>query len=378
MYNVSNQCFYSLQQLTPGSRWLSAQFRSTDPITANLKERVEEQYHCKIGVVEVKGHHKIVVNALTQGEADKAATYLEEEVITTTTIHLTGLEMKYLLVKHNAKIQQLKDSCQSFRHPGLYKVPALELKKSVSIRATGRGRELQKTVATVQELTQEFTDERFEVTCPWPRRLWQKWLVKLEKDQEKKDLLFEYTAPSFQRAKGNETTSTIDTVTIPFIIFGPDQEGVQELKRSIEREFTLPPESCKMPLSPDGVKKVKDGLRNHQLKIGQYLVDVKVEVRGMVILSSPKSAADDLQDAKDEIERFLGQVSSVSEVMQDPNPVINQILTPSSHLSFFRQAQSIAEKYKVFLQSRKKQGIPYLFLRGGKTDVASVKEERMR
>ena len=281
---------------------------------------------------------KVAINALTEEEAMAA----REEINKLTSpasdrdkyIRISGLAMKFLLVKHEVVLKQLKESCREFQYPHFLRKKAFDIVDQVSIKVVGSPQDKQGAENTIMFLLGSFTESRFDVQC-----------INASFQLERLD--------SLGRAYEEEKNLLIEsqhnpTGTVSFVIYGPDKQGVEELKRALEQ-------ACGAPSA------------------GSFSLDSRLQqasvIQSKVVHSQPRQSpvvSESCSQPK--------PLPVVSEICSS-NPVVNLIFSPSCNLDFYKKAQFLAQKEHVSLEWKKVWSSPCLSLRGANEDVASVKHK---
>ena len=107
--------FPLIQEISPVSKWFTTISKSKNALTS-AQDAIESKYRCSLNIrPEEKGQLKVAINALTEEEALAAKEGLYKLTMSDRDkyIRMSGLAMKFLLVKH----EELKQSCQEFHYP---------------------------------------------------------------------------------------------------------------------------------------------------------------------------------------------------------------------------------------------------------------------
>ena len=158
--------FPLIQEISPVSKWFTTISKSKNALTS-AQDAIESKYRCSLNIrPEEKGQLKVAINALTEEEALAAKEGLYKLTMSDRDkyIRMSGLAMKFLLVKHEEVLKQLKQSCQEFHYPPfLRKRKASEIVDPVSIKVVGNAHDKQGADDTIKFLLGSFSECRFDV-----------------------------------------------------------------------------------------------------------------------------------------------------------------------------------------------------------------------
>ncbi len=336
---------------------------------------IEDQHRCCIDLMK-SGTAKITIHGLTQEDRDKTRAaiqdYIDENYIITNTLPstpITGLQMKYILIKHEEELKELGRPLRSFNYPfQLSKIPAFDIRENqeASFKVVGISKTIRYLEDAIDIFIDGFTVERFAISLPNFRRYpWRKrWEAIKQEARDSQSSIIEYKLPSYE-----ETNSPVQ-----FTIYGNQAENVARLKERIESEAMAGGADGKLKLSSEQVKQLLIAIKNKQINFDDYMVEVRcVEKDEIVFINSLAVTADTVEVVKMEIKGFIECTSDTTEEIQFSDIPVFMVFI-SKKLSYYRESNSIAQKLNVSLRTFRRGTNAGVCLKGSKVSVDTVRE----
>ena len=322
------------------------------------------------------GSAKVAIHGLTQEERDKTKAALQDYIDENYRIEkelpsppITGLQMKYILLKHGEELKELGHSLRSYHYPfELAEIPAFGISPDhpVFFKVFGISKAVQYFEDAIDVFMDGFTVEKFCISLqnthrfPWRKR----WEALKQEARDSHTSLIEFKLPSYEEKDK----------PVLFAIYGNQAENVAQLKETIESEAKAGVAEGKLKLSSERVKQLQTALKDKQLSFDDYMVKVTcVEKDQIVFINSLKVTEDIVEVVKMEITGYLECTSNSSEEIIFPDIYVFVVFI-SKENPFFRESNSIARKLNVSLRTFRKGSMAGVCLKGSKVSVDTVKD----
>ena len=340
-----------------------------------VKQRQEESEQMyRVQIVIPRQSQTVLVFGLTENDARQCVSELKDHIASTVVIKkhipLRRLELKYLKTKKGGQFRSLKEKCNFFKVFD----KKTEEKETVLIQVEGTGQQIQAVEQEITEMVGDtFVVKSFSVACKkalcgmWHKR-WKD--IKNEKEQNY-DVIVEFTKVDAVEGSGQHDEKL---VTYEFQVFGCDKKCAAEVEKSILNQNNGHHTQKKtFSLDSEAIKALFKGIREKNLLVHEkYTVNMFINERNQVVLTTPVECTDDLEAAEQEILRYVSNCVMTEKEIIIQDPAIGLILhSKSKVINHLPAVHSIAKRFGVYVKylNRPQYG---LLLRGTTESIAQV------
>ena len=338
------------------------------PILGDL----EKQQRCRVDFMK-PDTPRVAVHGLTHKERCEVRSAIKEYIDKTYTIvkelpnpPISALQMKYILLKHDEELKELKKDVQCLLPYDLLKKPAFQIPPDLNTNFKVIG--TAKAIAPIQDALESFTTnfyvEKFDIPVKNVHRFpWRKRWTTLKQDSH--TVVLEFKTPRFE-----DKTSPVS-----FVVYGDQSDNVSQLKETIVTEVKAGVTEDKLKLDVQSIKQLQTALNDKQLDFNNYLVNVKcVEKDEIVFMNALAIEAHTVEIVKTEIMGFLQCTLQSSESIPFPS-LSHYMLFTSKKFTFYKNALSSAQKVNVNLRTFQKSKMSGISLKGNRSSVNAIMEE---
>ena len=333
---------------------------------------LEKQQRCRVDFMK-PDTPRVAVHGLTHKERCEVRRAIKEYIEKTYTIvkelpspPISALQMKYILLKHDEELKEIKKDVQCLLPYDLLKKTAFQIPQDLNsnFKVIGTAKAIAPLQDALESFTANFYVERFDIPVKNVHRFpWRKRWTTLKQDSHTGVL--EFKIPRFEDKSS----------PVSFAVYGDQSENVIQLRETIETEVKAGVTEDKLKLDVQSIKQLQTALNDKQLDFNDYLVNVKcVEKDEIVFMNALAIEAHTIEIVKAEIMGLLQCTLQSSEEIVFPSLSCFMVFT-SKKFTFYKNALSSAQKVNVNLrtfQKGKKSGIS---LKGSKSSVDAIMEE---
>ena len=360
----------ALSAIAPTSKHYPLHPRALDALR-EIKPSVEQKYNVRILDSQKKGY---TINGLSPTQIQACSKEIEDHVNSTVEITKCVVvdENQWKYFRSKNKFEELKSE-----HAGVELLlwKPKKPQENFSIQIKGTLKRVETVHAAIMEcpvIAQGVTVEKFQLPVLSKRlRMWSKQWMEIKNDYEQKcDLSVIFSWPSQERPSG-ASIAVATFVNVTFEIVGSDEDSIRQVKEAVCK---MESQDKTLSVSSEAIATISKGMSELLQQFQPLAVNFYLERKShQVVLTAPVEASEDLQNAEDIIQKFIGnRVPSHVEVTST-NPVVSLIFSSrSKSVKYLAAANTIARPHDVSVRPLKKPRNG-LLLSGSKDKVEAVK-----
>ena len=368
--------FFLLQSIDPDVLYFTIISPEAKNVIKNYLSDLEKQQRCQIDLMKLDDP-LVAIHGLTQAERALVKASLTDYIDKNYVIGkelpsppITGLQMKYTLLKYGKELKELGKDARSCSFPfNLTKTSAFDISPNVdaTIKVVGTPNAIMALENGLGVFINEFFVETFSLTVqdishfPWCKR----WEYMKQEIEDTCTSIVEFKIP---RKKGA-------TLMVLFAVYGSQSDEVAQIRHDLEEEAAAGVAQDKINLSGECIKILQVALENKELDFDDYFVDIEcVEKDNVVLIKSLAITADTIDVVKAEIMRFIQHHSNRSEDILFPDLALYMVFISKS-LKYYENSFSEAERMNVSFHTFRKGSNAGICLKGDQVSVSTMRDQ---